>query len=252
MRFQYLFLLCLSCSSLFAQSASSARVEYIFAEQKRNLATQQSYLFNETESFCTDVIVPTEAITWSTKDDGSSTATVNFDANRKEGPNYYVDHSQRVFIAKLFLADEDVIVKDAIPQFEWSMTGQSKVVAGYTCYSAVTNFRGRKYEAFFAPDIPISSGPHKFGGLPGLILELSADEGKFTWHCKSISRLPEDQLNLISPPKGEKPISSDEYKKLYIEMFRRGVKRMEASGITIDSDIIVDEDTILELPEDHN
>jgi len=32
-------------------------------------------------------------------------------------------------------------------------------------------------------------------------------------------------------------------------MFRRGVKRMEASGINIDSDIIVDEDTILELPE---
>jgi len=127
MRFHYLFLLFLSCSSLFAQSASSVRVEYIFAEQKRNLATQQNYLFHERESFCTDVIVPTEAIVWSAKSDGSRTATINFDAKRTEGPNYYIDHSRRIFIAKLFLADEDVIVEDAIPRFEWSMTGHSKM-----------------------------------------------------------------------------------------------------------------------------
>mgnify|MGYP003452363209 CR=1 FL=1 len=35
-----------------------------------------------------------------------------------------------------------------------------------------SSFRGRNYIGYFTPEIPISSGPFKFSGLPGLILEL--------------------------------------------------------------------------------
>lgn len=38
-------------------------------------------------------------------------------------------------------------------------------------------FRGRNYEAWYAPEIAVSAGPWKFGGLPGLILAIKDDAG---------------------------------------------------------------------------
>ncbi|PKP10346.1 MAG: hypothetical protein CVU09_06765 [Bacteroidetes bacterium HGW-Bacteroidetes-4] len=43
---------------------------------------------------------------------------------------------------------------------------------GYTCHMATTWFAGRKYVAWFTLEIPISDGPYKFSGLPGLIIKI--------------------------------------------------------------------------------
>lgn len=55
---------------------------------------------------------------------------------------------------------------------KWMMEDSTKQVLGYTCQKAECDFRGRHYVAWFTPDIPISDGPWKFNGLPGLILEV--------------------------------------------------------------------------------
>lgn len=54
---------------------------------------------------------------------------------------------------------------------KWTMEDSTKQVLGYTCQKAECNFRGRHYIAWFAADIPVSDGPWKLNGLPGLILE---------------------------------------------------------------------------------
>lgn len=54
---------------------------------------------------------------------------------------------------------------------EWTMEDSTKQVLGYTCQKAECDFRGRHYIAWFTPGIPLSDGPWKFNGLPGLILE---------------------------------------------------------------------------------
>ena len=54
----------------------------------------------------------------------------------------------------------------------WQLYDSSKMIQGYTCHCARTSFRGRQYEAWYTPEIPVPEGPWKFCGLPGLILEI--------------------------------------------------------------------------------
>ena len=55
-------------------------------------------------------------------------------------------------------------------------------ILGMECHKATTKFRGRVWEVWFTEEIPISLGPWKLGGLPGLILKATADHDfiKFT------------------------------------------------------------------------
>lgn len=64
-----------------------------------------------------------------------------------------------------------------IPMMNWELLSGKKVIQGIDCFLAKTNFRGRIFYAWYAPSIPLSYGPWKLNGLPGLILE-SYDETK--------------------------------------------------------------------------
>lgn len=63
--------------------------------------------------------------------------------------------------------------EEPIDIFDWELQDEQKIIEGYNCQKATTNFRGRKFIAWFCPEIPISEGPYKFNGLPGLIMEIS-------------------------------------------------------------------------------
>lgn len=54
---------------------------------------------------------------------------------------------------------------------EWQISEESKEILGYQCFKASTDYRGRRWTAWFAPEIPVQEGPWKLCGLPGLILE---------------------------------------------------------------------------------
>lgn len=64
------------------------------------------------------------------------------------------------------------MVIESSPVFEWRIEDEWKEMAGYRVRKAVCTFRGRNYVAWFAPELPVSDGPWKFCGLPGLIFEV--------------------------------------------------------------------------------
>lgn len=86
------------------------------------------------------------------------------------------------YIYKNYPETGDVIVSDAVamqwyvykddlhPQV-WEIQDSLRMINGYECHLATTDFRGRQWYAWFTPEIPIDNGPWKLGGLPGLILE---------------------------------------------------------------------------------
>lgn len=59
------------------------------------------------------------------------------------------------------------IYEEEVPALEWKMTGEHGTVASFDCQKAECDFRGRRWEAWFTPEIPVSEGPWKLKGLPG-------------------------------------------------------------------------------------
>jgi len=90
--------------------------------------------------------------------------------------DYFLDinNSQNHVIFEL--KGKEVLVKYN-REVEWEILDEYKTILGFTCQKAISrvgdefDFRYVE-EAWFTTDIPVSTGPHSFHGLPGLILEL--------------------------------------------------------------------------------
>lgn len=78
------------------------------------------------------------------------------------------------------------LIEDIYPLHNWTVTSESKNISGYKCLKATTNYRGRVWDAWFTPDIPLPYGPWKLCGLPGLIIEATEDTGKYTFRVENI------------------------------------------------------------------
>ena len=79
------------------------------------------------------------------------------------------------------------------PQMKWSIENSVDSVFGYKCQKAITEYGGRKYIVWFTRDIPISTGPWKFAGLPGIILKATDTQQtlpivNYTWRYKNMSK----------------------------------------------------------------
>jgi len=69
--------------------------------------------------------------------------------------------------------------EDGLNAMQWQIASDTMTCLKYLCQKATCDFRGRHYEAWFAPDLPVNDGPWKFSGLPGLILLVKDSENKY-------------------------------------------------------------------------
>lgn len=93
---------------------------------------------------------------------------------------YTFPKEKKRMVSTRFLKEE-YRYDEPVEALDWRITEQTDTVAGYLCRKAVATFRGRTWEAWFAPEIPQAHGPWKLGGLPGLILKAADTEGLFRW-----------------------------------------------------------------------
>ena len=67
---------------------------------------------------------------------------------------------------------------EPIDELDWTIVEDSTTtILGYECILAKSDYHGRRWNAWFAPEIPVPFGPWKLRGLPGLILKADADGG---------------------------------------------------------------------------
>ena len=79
----------------------------------------------------------------------------------------------------------------ASSQLDWQIFQETDTIKGYKVQKATTSFAGRDYEAWFNSEIPISSGPYKFNGLPGLIINISDSQNHYVFELTEFKILRE-------------------------------------------------------------
>lgn len=95
------------------------------------------------------------------------------------------------------IAEDNFYYEESLNDFSWKIHSDTKQYKNYTCTKATANWRGRNYTAWFTKKIPLSNGPYKFNGLPGLIVELYDDKKQYYFELIGFERLPKSlPLNL--------------------------------------------------------
>lgn len=127
---------------------------------------------------------------------------------RKENqlPNMYITQKEKIvsFVytdlveRKLYnTLEKQNIYKtvEPLPVMNWLLTDATKEIEGVLLHKANVSFRGRNYEAWCNLNIPISTGPWKFNGAPGLIYEIKSLEEDYSyyWSLKEFKEITEDK-----------------------------------------------------------
>jgi len=83
---------------------------------------------------------------------------------------------------------EKYTTSESLEHWSWQISDSTKTILNYECQMATTDYHGRKWAVWFTPEIPLQTGPWKLSGLPGLILEASADNGLYQFTATGIQQ----------------------------------------------------------------
>ena len=208
---------------------SEAQKKDVEARMKNRLEKGYVLSFNKEESVFTE----------EDQLDAISGATDSWGKNFAPGKQYKnvktnTQLQQQEFYGKKFL------VKDVLQPIEWSLESETKQIGNYSCFKAtaliptdeltwysfswdklrnttesdstqVKDVKMTQVEAWYTPQIPVRHGPLDYWGLPGLILEVSADNT--TMLCSKLVLNPDEVIEIIAPTKG-KEVSKTEYQDI--------------------------------------
>lgn len=125
-------------------------------------------------------------------------------------------------------SNNDYYVYDSTENLVWNLNGDLKNFKNFVLQKATTEFGGRKWIAWFCKEMPISFGPYKFHGLPGLIFELYDEKRNYLFQLQEVRNSPEiDTRNFLETNHGSPPIliSLQDYKNKMLEMYENPVKQ---------------------------
>lgn len=104
------------------------------------------------------------------------------------------DLDKQQYEAEKGIYEQNYRIKDSIPAYQWKMLGEYRTIAGYTCRKAATIIMDSIYViAFYTDQIPVSSGPEAFSGLPGMIMGIVIPRMNLTYFATKVETqiLPE-------------------------------------------------------------
>ena len=155
------------------------------------------------------------------------------------GGTYYKNVKEKSYTVDKEFMGKEFLVKDSLPNLQWKMEGETRVIGGYNCFKATAvrpasktdfrNLRPKKEDAantkpadaakktnlmdeldmpkeititaWYTPEIPVNQGPENYWGLPGLILEVN--DGKTVILCSKVVLNPKVKTEIKAATKGK-------------------------------------------------
>ena len=113
------------------------------------------------------------------------------------------------------------IVEDSLKAPRWIILNEMKEIAGHACMNASYNdtLKKQKVIGWYALDMPISGGPERFFGLPGMLLGIDINNGALVLEADKIDLKPlTTELDFPKKAKGKKIKEKD-----YIGILRKQI-----------------------------
>ena len=84
---------------------------------------------------------------------------------------YFQYPGEQKLLTKDYVMVNAYLIEGALPAIDWTIGDDTATFGGLHCQKATGHFKGRDYIVWFAPDLPVHSGPWKLNGLPGVIVD---------------------------------------------------------------------------------
>lgn len=192
-----LLLMASACSEPLISQAVFYNQGTVKYERKTNAyrLTEKMWLnrFFEKEKFTTDTFelrfTKTESLYWvpDYKEDAGS-GFFSFRVSPDKSTQIYKNHSTDSVFIRRQLAEEKIYIIDSLRNIKWKVTGEVRDIAGFQCQKVIGVIFDSVYVvAFYTEQIPVSSGPESFGGLPGMILGLAIPRLYTNWMAVSFT-----------------------------------------------------------------
>ncbi|HVX51143.1 MAG TPA: GLPGLI family protein [Chitinophagaceae bacterium] len=130
----------------------------------------------------------------------------------------YKNFSSSNQLQETTLDEKKYIVTDSIKQLTWKLADETATILNHVCKKAsATTERGSNVIAWYAEDIPVPTGPDRFGGLPGAILKVDIDTGSIVFTATAIQvKVTSKELKA---PSGGKLVTQADFQKKMDEAF---------------------------------
>lgn len=101
---------------------------------------------------------------------------------------------KKIYAESKMISQENKTQVDELNLFKWKRVSGEMNILGYNCSKAITEHRGREYEAYYTTEIKSNDGPWKFNGLPGAILYIKEKNNRIEYKATEIQEI--DSYNL--------------------------------------------------------
>ncbi|MBD5366791.1 MAG: GLPGLI family protein [Bacteroides sp.] len=97
---------------------------------------------------------------------------------------------------------DNIYLRYTVPMDDltWEAGDSTATILGYECQNATATYHGRRWTAWFAPDIPVSDGPWQLYGLPGLIMMAESDGGEYRFTITALYECNEPIIDIPGDP----------------------------------------------------
>lgn len=182
--------------------------------------------FNQNETLFTDYEAPEEETVEHQSEDGG--VQMKMVMMRPENKIYKdLAGGKKVELQEFF--GKKFLVKDDLKDYKWKLTGEQKKVLDYVCSKATYQDTSQTVVVWFAPQIPVSSGPNNLGKLPGMILEVDVNDGNRIYVATKVDFKKLDKNVLVAPSKG-KVVTDEELDKIMAEKTKEMQEEMGGNG----------------------